>query len=260
MHHYDRGQMGEALTAVGVRAGDIIFSHANVGYFGYPKEGREPETVCETIHGAFFDVLGPDGTLVMPGFSYSACKGEPFDPASTPGVGGLLADWFMARPTAVRSHDPIFSVIAEGARAKDMTDDAPAACFGKGSFWERLVAAGGKVVNLNLNVGYNALLHHVEWLANASWRMEKPFAGTVVSDGAEHPVTARYFCQRPDAPYADYDRFAAMAEAAGLVRKARVGRGQIAAIEADECVRFFLESHARDENFLKNDDCRAEGC
>lgn len=248
--HYDFSSLINAFRAVGVQPGDIVFSHANIGFFGFPAEGRDQETICKIIHEAFFDVLGESGTLVLPGFTHSACRKEAFDPLSSQGIGGVFADWFLSRTQSVRSLDPNFSVIAEGARAKELTANVSLDSFGKDSFWERLTQKKGRIVNLNLNVGFNALIHHAEWLVEAPWRMDKAFEGTVLVDEEDRTVVVNYFCQRPDHAYVDYDRFATLAEDAGLVRRAKVGRGEITSILAQDCVDFFVSSFEKDPFFL----------
>ncbi len=253
MSHYNRKALAEALAGVGVAPGGLVFSHGNIGLFGYPEEGRDARAMRHTVHGAFRDALGPDGILAVPCFSYSACKGEPFDPATTPGVGGMFPEWLRKRPDAVRSLDPIFSVAAVGPGAGELLADLSSECFGPGSFWERLAARDGIVVNLNLNAGFNALAHYAERLAGAPWRMDKAFPALVYDPSSKtNPVstTVRYYCQRPDAAYADYDLLSRLLENAGLVARAKVGRGGIVAVKALAFLDFFLVAFRENPAFL----------
>ena len=68
-----------ALEKVGIKNGDTIFVHSDVSVFGklaFPL-GRE------LLLGALVEVLkravGREGTLIMPTFTYSFCKGEIYD-------------------------------------------------------------------------------------------------------------------------------------------------------------------------------------
>lgn len=248
--HYNRTEFAEALAKVGLRKGDVVFSHSSIGFFGYPEEGRERDTVCEVIFRAFFDVLGDEGTLAVPTFTYSFCKGEPYLPEHTPSTSGIFTEWLRRRVDAKRSLDPIFSVAAVGGQAACMTNNTPRECFGENSFWDRLHAAGGRICNLNLNAGFNTFLHYAECKADAHYRMHKLFTGTIIQGGRTWEATADFFCQSPDHPYADYDLFAALAEEQGLVRKARVGRGMIVCIDAADALDFFLTRYAGDKHFL----------
>src|SRR5271165_207570 len=90
--HYNGRQLAEAIRGVGVKRGDVAFSHNNIGYFGIPEEGRDPQVVFRTILRAFEEVIGPGGTLIVPTFTYSFCKQQPFDVDRTPSTCGVLTE------------------------------------------------------------------------------------------------------------------------------------------------------------------------
>ncbi len=72
--------MLRGLQAIGVKEGDVIFVHSDMSAFGkIAAEGSAQllGNLVETLRRA----VGETGTLVMPTFSYSFCKNEPFDPA-----------------------------------------------------------------------------------------------------------------------------------------------------------------------------------
>ena len=189
---FNRRTLADAIREVGVRAGDVVFSHSNIGYFGFPEEGRTPQVVFDVILGAFRDVIGPAGTLVVPTFTYSFTKREVFDPAASPSTCGAFTEMLRKHPDAKRSEDPIFSVAAVGARADELTADAPEECFGPGSFWDRFLAADGGVCNLNFDSG-STYLHYIERLLNVPYRFQKEFVGTVRKNGVETRRQAIYF-------------------------------------------------------------------
>jgi aminoglycoside 3-N-acetyltransferase len=231
--HYDRQRLAEALREVGVRRGDVLFSHGNIGYFGIPAEGRSASVVCETILGAFEDAFGAEGTLVIPTFTYSFCKGQPFDPAATPSTCGAFTEWVRQHPNAVRSADPIFSVAAIGARAREMTRVAPVECFGRDSFWARFLAADGLIANLNFDAG-STFIHFVERELGVPYRYDKLFTGEIVENGAPRRSEAVFFCQDLSNPGtgAAFEPFDELARSRGLATTARVGRGAVVAIRA----------------------------
>ena len=72
---YSCEDMVRALREVGLREGDVVFSHSNIGFFGRPEANGTTRDACATIIEAFRTVLGAEGTLTVPTFTYSFCKG-----------------------------------------------------------------------------------------------------------------------------------------------------------------------------------------
>jgi aminoglycoside 3-N-acetyltransferase len=249
---YSRDDLVGALRAVGIREGDVVFSHTSVGMLGRPEEGLAKETVAELFLSAFREVLGPEGTWVLPAYSYSYTSGEVFDPATTPpGNMGLLTEVLWQRPDFHRSHDPIFSVIATGARAEELVRDVPDDCFGEDSFYARLLAADGAICNVGIG-SHAALIHHVEQKLGVPYRYIKMFKGTTRVDGAERESEVAYNVRDLDNPRTPpyFMRLDHDGRADGSVRAAPVGRGEVNLIRArrmEELIRAGLE---RDPEYL----------
>jgi aminoglycoside N3'-acetyltransferase len=49
--HYNRRQLADALKMIGLKSGDVVFSHSNVGFLGVPQEGNTAEAIFQTILG-----------------------------------------------------------------------------------------------------------------------------------------------------------------------------------------------------------------
>lgn len=248
---YDRRQFAAALRDVGLAPGMTVFSHSNIGFFGFPAEGRTPAIAGQTILGAFLDVLGPDGVLAVPTFTYSFAKGEDFDPDRTPSACGVFAEMLRRHPDAVRSADPMFSVAAIGAGAAALTANAPPDCFGEDSFWGRFLRRDGWICNLNCDAG-STFLHYVERRLGVPYRFAKTFRGNVLRNGLARPATAIHFCRDLDRPedVAAFERFDRRAREAGIVRTARVGRGEIVAMRAAAVLAFLERELPREPRLL----------
>lgn len=230
---YTRDDLVAALRRAGVRAGDVVFSHSQIGYFGRPAGGGDAAQVCALIHAAFLDVLGPDGTLCVPTFTYSFCQRQPFDPLQTPSTCGVFTEFVRGLPGATRSLDPIFSVAAVGARAAALTGSVGTECFGPESFWARFLAADGVICNLNLDAG-STFIHFVERQLGVGYRFDKLFPGVVLEKGRPRATSAIFFCQEQGNAdtVAAFEPFHALAVESGAARREVVGRGALTAIRA----------------------------
>ncbi|WP_062766511.1 AAC(3) family N-acetyltransferase [Sphingopyxis terrae] len=176
----------ELLGRLGIGADDMLIVHA--GSIVVEATGETPRAINTALRA----LLGPKGTLAMPGFP--TFRSEPsmadqiaggaalpvhdYDPARTPLWTGLLAMDLLRTPGAVRSSFPINPLIAIGADvpamfAAEWDAALPTACGG-GSGWEYAVARGAKILMLGVDVAHSLTLnHHAEDAYPDSW----PIAG-----------------------------------------------------------------------------------
>jgi len=116
----------------------LVWLHSGVIGMGVVKGG------VETITNAFEKVLA-SGALVIPTFTYSWCKGEPFDPkrSECPDV-GAYAEKAWQDDRFVRNNNPNFSVAVmdntdnEEVKNKICDISTRSTCFGKGSVFEKM--------------------------------------------------------------------------------------------------------------------------
>ena len=78
MYTYD--DLLSALRGAGIREGDDVFIHSNIGFLGRLNGVSSSQELCDRFIQALQEVLGSKGTLVLPTFTYSFCHGEIFDP------------------------------------------------------------------------------------------------------------------------------------------------------------------------------------
>ncbi|MGR3290849.1 MAG: aminoglycoside N(3)-acetyltransferase [Paracoccaceae bacterium] len=135
-----RTSIAEGLQAMGLRQGDLVLMHTSLSRLGWICGGEQ------AVLEAMIDILGPDGTLVMPGFSSQisdpADWNSPpvpkdwvqkirdnmpvFDRDSTPTRGmGRLAELFRKLPDTGRSNHPNDSFLALGPLAGEILQNQP---------------------------------------------------------------------------------------------------------------------------------------
>ncbi|MEW2051533.1 AAC(3) family N-acetyltransferase [Streptomyces sp. NPDC005476] len=164
-----RDTFAAELRALGVEPGEILLVHSSLSSLGWVCGG--PVTVVRGL----LDVLGPDGTLVVPtqsgDLSDPALWSNPpvpaqwwerirasmpaYDPLITPALGvGVVPETVRTWPGALRSAHPQTSFAALGARAAELVaGHAPDCRLGENSPLARLEKAGARV--LLLGAGYD---------------------------------------------------------------------------------------------------------
>ena len=165
------------LQQLGVRGGQILMVHSSLRKIGYVLGG------AQSVVQALIEMLGPDGTLVMPAFSpevsdpgtwsdrqfednyldFARDHVPPFNQAVTPTSMGVIAETFRTWPGVMRSTHPQVSVTARGPLAARITASHEVAWGqGAGSPFERLYELDATL--LLLGVGFNraTFLHFAE--------------------------------------------------------------------------------------------------
>lgn len=244
--HYSRADLVQGLRRIGLRHGSTVFSHSNIGFFGRPEGVRSSEELCQLVLDAFFEVLGPEGTLVVPTFTYSFPQGQVFEPDVTPSNCGSFSEFVRKHTASRRSEEPNVSVAAIGPKAPDLTVVSDSYAYGKESFFAKFYRASGVIVNLNFDAG-STFLHYVERELSVPYRYDKTFRGTVCKNGEISEVESTLWVRdlASELTVAAFEAFDRLARESGKFVCAEVGRGQcglITASAAFELVREALPS------------------
>jgi len=232
-YYYSKNDIKKALKEIGLESGDSIFVHSNIGFFGALKGANLPEDYYRIFKDAIIEIIGAQGTLTVPTFSYSYCHGEIFDPKTTPGVGGFFSEMVRLDSKSIRSVDANFSIAAIGKRAKYFTDSPSEHSFSDNCFWERFLNSDGKFVNFNFDAA-STFIHYVEKKLNVSYRYDKAFIGSSIIDGKKNSGFFYHFVYDLGKPTNDVDftRFDKKAKKLGLAKVVNLGKGQIVSITA----------------------------
>jgi len=175
----DRTQLANLFAELGVRPGGILMVHASLGGTGL----RDTD-----VQKALLDVLGPDGTLVVPSFTpensftsraykeLTAGMSEreeaefrasrpPFEPDATPcPTMGVLAECVRTTPGTVRSGHPHTSLAGLGPRAAELLGDHDPHCLlGERSPLAKLYAAHAQVLLFRVGFEVCSAFHLAEY-------------------------------------------------------------------------------------------------
>jgi len=175
-------QFQNDLRALGVQQGDTLLMHSSFKSLGGIEGG------AQGLFCALMEVLGQDGTLILPALSYATVNAEQpiFDRANTPSCIGFLPEFFRTQvPGVVRSLHATHSCCALGKRAYEMTcdhelDDTP---VGPHSPFAKLPHVNGKILILGSHPDHNTSLHGVEETAVPPYLFREERVHYVLRDG-----------------------------------------------------------------------------
>ncbi|MFJ6572658.1 aminoglycoside N(3)-acetyltransferase [Streptomyces sp. NPDC091292] len=227
-----RGSLAADLRTLGLHPGETLLLHTSLSSLGWVCGG------AGTVVRALLDVLGDDGTLVVP--THSGDNSDPanwgnppvpegwwadirasmpaYDARTTPAFGvGVLPETVRTWPGAVRSAHPQTSFAALGARAAGLMDGhAPDCRLGERSPLARLEEAGARVLLLGAGFDSCTAFHLAEY------RIPTPQADN--SFAAMTPTGRRWLTVRDTAISADrFDALGTSFEAERPVVRGTVG-------------------------------------
>ncbi len=170
----------KALKKAGIKKGDVLMVHADLARFGKLGEITNKKEFANVFIEAFLKVIGEQGTLIVPTFTYSFCNNEIYDPDNTPSTAGLFTEELRKRKGAFRSIHPIFSVAAIGKRAEELTSNLSKNSFGKGSIYDKLLKIkNSKYAIFGVDYFSCTQIHYIEEMLKAPYRYIKKFKGKI---------------------------------------------------------------------------------
>ena len=170
----------DSLVSIGIKKNDTIIVHSDIMKFGKYLNFNEPRLITDVYIDAFLNVIGTNGTLIMPTYSYSFCNGEIFDPIKTPSHVGALTNAIIQKERSFRSIHPIFSVCAIGKNAKQITEGLSKNSFGIGSIFDRLQKIdSSKYVMFGVPYFACTHIHYIERIVGVNYRYVKKFKGKI---------------------------------------------------------------------------------
>lgn len=208
------------LVALGVRPGDLLMVHSSLRSIGLVEGG--PETVVD----ALLQALGPQGTLVVPTFTYPTA-GNPefvFDPIHTPSQMGAISEAARRRPDARRSIHLAHSLAAIGPLAETITTSGGASGWDAHSPMGQVFNRNGRYLLLGVPYQNLTAMHLCEVWLELPYRKPRTSEGRMRHpDGSTTPLVSIGTPPLPGHPGSDYNRLGQRMEDAGLVKLAPVG-------------------------------------
>jgi aminoglycoside 3-N-acetyltransferase len=205
---YARSQLIESLRHLGLNSETIVMVHASVRSVGEIYGGPDE------IHRAVEEAVQPGGTVMMyvgcpDGFDdvgrgvYAATEEaeivahQPaFDPQTARASRnfGALAEFFRSFSGTISSASASGRIAARGARAAWLIADQPwNYAYGRGSPFEKLCEAGGRLLLLGSDHDEVTLLHYAEHVAEFEGKRIARYHVPVMRDGKRTWVPCEEF-------------------------------------------------------------------
>jgi aminoglycoside 3-N-acetyltransferase len=249
----------KSLRQFGLVPGDVLVLHSSLASIGQVIGG------ANAVIDAFMEIIGNNGTLLVPTFTYSfksfGEKNPPFSPTESPSLCGMISETLWRRPDACRSLHPTHSVAAIGFFGREMVKGHDkTAPLGIGSPFHKLSQIGGLVMLLGVGQEQNSLLHTSEKIADV------PYLHISYSDNQTGTELARIKTDNvvqeisiPEVPgcSAGFGKAELALRERGVVEEGMVGSAKAELMKAENVIDVMLEKLGTDPFFLL---CDNPGC
>ena len=180
-------QIRNLFNNIEIKKKDFIFLVSDITklMFYFKKKNIIFDINCflDTI----LEVVGIDGTLVLPTYNWDFCKGIEFNYRKTQSVTGVLGKVALKRDDFVRTTNPIYSFAVAGKEKNNLYNLKHSSCFGEDSPFSYFHKKNVKY--LSIGVDYKFLgftpVHYVEEKVGVSYRYFKDFKGRYVDENGE---------------------------------------------------------------------------
>jgi len=243
---YTVSSLVEAIRSVGVKQGDLVYLSTQLYGVG-PIDGISSRNCyLSAVYDAFRSVIGREGTLVVPTFTQQVGRfGVPFVLETTECLTGIFCEYVRQLEGSVRSLHPVFSVSAIGPKAESVCNDVSGVAFGYDSAFDRIVRLGGKAVCIGFDFYSGhivSLMHYVETAFAVPYYYNKLVTAPVYASGRmiDKPFVINVKYRDVGCEF-DYRRYIDVLSEARLIRSAKIGRGEIHAVLAQEMFQAGVE-------------------
>ncbi len=240
------------FQALGLTKGDVVLVHSSYKSFGGVEGG--PQSVI----AALLDVLGDQGTLVVPTFTFAFCEdfnktgAGHFDVESTPSEMGILTEMVRSMPGARRSVNPIYSIAAVGKLAEPLAGVSDKNVFGQNSIFGKLHELNAKMMIIGLPYNNSwTFSHYIEEMGGCDYRYPKVFSGQITAGGKTYEDSFVMRVRDVDRGIlTNVDPMGDVLERRGVVQSRLIGQATVRIMNAKPAFDVATEERAKNPSLL----------
>lgn len=229
-YDYTKLNISRCLDKVGIKKGDILYCHSNIGFFGKIKSSN----IAKLFYNILKRKVGKRGTLIFPSYSYSfskSCKKKIFNLKKNNFNMGMLSAYAFNQPEISRTNDPMFSVLVCGKLKNEFLTISNNS-FDEQSVFGKFFKYNGKIINFNFSGC--TFLHFIERKLNVNYRYDKTFRGNFV--GQSKKIQWISYVRKLSNPKFEDDPFlfTKYIKKKKIAKFSKLGKGEVTSISANQ--------------------------
>ena len=193
-------ELRAALKNFGVHKGDILYTTSDITRLMFHAHNQHQiETSSEyneymsKLIDLLKNVVGSEGTLLFPVFTWNFCRGNGFSIKTTKGETGSLHNWILKnRSDFRRTQHPIYSFMVWGKDSDLLVGMENQDAWGEDSPFAYFRKNNAKMFMIDVVPGKcSTFMHYVEDYLKVPWRYMKDFVGDYTD--ADGNITRRKY-------------------------------------------------------------------
>jgi aminoglycoside 3-N-acetyltransferase len=189
-------KISKKLRELGLSEGDTVLVHSSLIGLDW-KEYGDIEDFAEMVFDSLMNVLGDDGTLIVPTFTLSWSDNSPngyWNLEESESETGLLTELVRTHPESTRTVHPIYSFSVIGNNAEKLGKIHDRDSYSRKNMFGKIHDMNAKILLLGVNYN-NAMtfFHYVEQQVGVDYRYWKDFHGKLNIHGKEILATYQIY-------------------------------------------------------------------
>lgn len=179
---YTTTDLYNALLEVGANDCDILFIHTDI-MFGKKNPQLKRQEYLEQFYQVLLNLKVK--TLIFPTFTFSFCNKEPYSIKDSKTYMGALNEYIRKKPEAVRSKDPLLSMVVIGEK-DDIFQNIGNSSLGINSGYDMLHKQENvKFLFLGAEIGECfTYIHYMEDIMRVPYRFDMEFSGEIIDENS----------------------------------------------------------------------------
>ena len=232
----------EALRACIPEGTRLAVVHSSLAHLVPTSDDGKAELLAELQ-----ELAGEGVTLAFAAFTFSFCQGRPFHWTDSESETGVLADWILELPGAIRTPHPIYSYVVLGSLAAELSACANSTTFGDDSIFAAFEELDARIVMLGCTWGSCTPFHRYEELASVPYREFKTFTGTADFGEGARETSVRMFVRNLELDCRnDFSRAENGVRESGNMTSRNLWRGKVESAACSDVARASSELLNRD--------------
>jgi aminoglycoside 3-N-acetyltransferase len=184
MYDYDYKDLLDLYRELGLDSGRVVYATGNFGRLGRYSQ-RDKEVLLQNHIDVIQEIIGVDGTLVVPTHSWSLCNTDKiFDIDKTKSETGPFTEKVRTQNNSTRQFHPFSSLTAIGKRSQEICSNNSRHVFGWESPFQRMIDLNALYISVGQPMERSiSLVHHIEFLMGVPYRYSKEFLHPCLIDG-----------------------------------------------------------------------------
>lgn len=176
----------EFIKSADISKGDTVYLVSDITKLGLEAYKKGERLDMNKIIDELMDMVGEEGNLLFPVFSWDFCRGKGFDIRNTKSTCGSLTEVARKRPEFKRTKHPMYSFMVWGKDQDYLCSLENVDSWGEDTIFEWLDTVDAKCLSLGVHTLYGFTgSHHMEQKVGVTYRYNKYFTGEYTDEKGE---------------------------------------------------------------------------